>query len=118
MGMYMMNEMSVLSNQQDEESDWSRNEAFLNKILILKDKDCSMKDFHNRVLQCLEGHIDTDALLDKQIYSVAANGPIEICMVKKQKQLKACVNKLRDVLEANGFEKKAAIFAGKARLKS
>ena len=131
MGMYMMNEMTALSSQHDDEADWSRrtrhavvktvealnrDEAFQNKILILKDKECSMKDFHNKVLQCLEAPIDTDALLDKQIYSVAANGPIQICMVKKQKQMKACVNKLRDTLETNGFEKKAAIFAGKARI--
>jgi hypothetical protein len=132
MGRYIMESMSVLAAEQNAALDDARklrhtvvtsliaierDQENESKILGVKKKETKIGKFHKEMLPALEKEIDRDTDLDKEIYSIAANGPLFCLKCKHQRQLKQTVGKVWDAAKKAGIDSDIAIFAGKSKIK-
>ena len=132
MGRYIMESMSVLAAEQNAALDdarrlrhtvvtsliaLERDQENESKILGVKKKEAKIGKFHKEMLPALEKEIDRDEDLDKEVYSIAANGPLFCLKCKHQRQLKQTVGKVWEAAKKAGIDSDIAIFAGKSKIK-
>ena len=76
-----------------------------------------MKRFYDDVLPALEKAMDSDAMLEKNVYSMTANGPVGTYKIKKQREMRNATNRIMEAAKKEKFDEDVAIFSGKGKIR-